>query len=347
MAPAPIEEPGQIRDTFCRRINYMRVSVTDRCNYRCLYCLPESGVVWKPPDSILSYEEIVRIVRVGTRLGVSKVRLTGGEPLVRSGITRLVEELAHVDGVDDLSLTTNGALLGHLAADLRQAGLQRVNVSLDTLQPDRFHKITRYGDLQQVLAGIVAAERAGLEPIKINTVVVRGFNDDEVPAIAALTQLHPWHVRFIELMPVGTEEACLPGVCDGSSRGPAFVSAEEMKLKIEQELGSLAPAARAPVGNGPALYYHLPGGTGSVGFISAISDHFCSRCNRLRLTADGNLRPCLMADGEIDVKTPMRAGASDDEIEALIAAAVAAKPERHRLGENEHPLGRMMAQIGG
>jgi cyclic pyranopterin phosphate synthase len=234
-----------------------------------------------------------------------------------------------------------------MAGDLRQAGLQRVNVSLDTLQPERFRKITRYGNLKQVMAGIEAAERAGLTPIKINAVVVRGFNDDEIPAISALTQQHDWHVRFIELMPVGTEEACLPGVCDGSSRGQAFVSASEMRERIEQELGVLAPASKAPVGNGPASYYSLTGASGTVGFISAISEHFCFRCNRLRLTADGNLRPCLMADGEIDLKTPMRAGACDADLEALILEAVAAKPERHHLVENEHPLSRTMAQIGG
>lgn len=325
----------------------MRVSVTDRCNYRCLYCMPESGVEWRSPQSILTYEEIVRIVRLGADLGVTKVRLTGGEPLVRSGICRLIEAVARIDGIDDLSLTTNGALLGSMAMDLRRAGLQRVNVSLDTLQPERFRKITRFGSLNQVLAGIEAAEGAGLTPIKINAVVIRGFNDDEIPAISALTREHAWHVRFIELMPVGTEEACLPGVCDGSSRGQAFVSAAEIRQRIVQELGELTPASGAPVGNGPASYYTLAGAKGTVGFISAISEHFCARCNRLRLTADGNLRPCLMADGEIDLKTPMRAGASDAELTALFLAAIVAKPERHHLIENEHPLSRMMAQIGG
>jgi cyclic pyranopterin phosphate synthase len=339
----------QICDQYRRPINYLRVSVTDRCNYRCLYCMPETGFAFKPHQEILRYEEIVRVVRVATELGISKVRLTGGEPLVRAGIDRLVADLGALPGVDDLSLTTNGALLARHALALKQAGLRRINISLDTLDADRFHRMTRHGYLNEVLDGIRAAEAAGLEPVKLNTVVVRGFNDDQVASIARLTLEHPWHVRFIELMPVGSEEGCLPGVCDGSSCGHSFVPVAEMRERIQAELGALIPAeaAREVVGNGPAKYYRLPGGAGSVGFISAVSEHFCERCNRLRLTADGFLRPCLMADGEIDLKTPLRAGASDEEIGALIRQAVAQKPERHHLGEHQRPLVRGMAQIGG
>ncbi len=338
---------SEIRDTFCRQINYLRVSVTDRCNFRCLYCMPEGGFAWKTRDEILTYEEIVRLVRVASELGLSKVRLTGGEPLVRYGVVDLVRSLAALPGVDDLSLTTNGALLSRYAKGLREAGLLRINVSLDTLVPERFAQITRRGHLNEVLAGIAAAEAAGLEPIKLNTVVVRGFNDDEVAEIARLTLAKPWHVRFIELMPVGSEEGCLPGVCDGSSRGQSFVPVAEMKQHIQTVLGDLVPdVARVP-GNGPARYYRLDGALGSVGFISAVSEHFCDRCNRLRLTADGALRPCLMADGETDLRTPLRTGASDAELKELFAQSVAAKPERHHLGEHERPLGRAMAQIGG
>jgi cyclic pyranopterin phosphate synthase len=338
---------NEIRDAYCRRINYLRVSVTDRCNFRCLYCMPDGGFVLKTHKEILSYEEIARLVRVASELGVSKVRLTGGEPLVRYGVVDLVRSLASLPGVDDLSLTTNGALLPRYARGLKEAGLQRINVSLDTLIPERFTHITRRGCLEEVMAGIAAAETAGLEPIKLNTVVVRGFNDDEVAEIARLTLTKPWHVRFIELMPVGSEEGCLPGVCDGSSRGHSFVPVAEMRQRIEAALGALVPDPSTIPGNGPARYYRLDGAMGSVGFISAVSEHFCDRCNRLRLTADGALRTCLMADGETDLRTPLRSGAGDDELRALIIRSVAEKPERHHLGEHQRPLGRAMAQIGG
>jgi cyclic pyranopterin phosphate synthase len=338
---------AEIRDTFSRRINYLRVSVTDRCNFRCLYCMPEGGFVWKTHNEILNYEEIVRLVRVASDLGLSKVRLTGGEPLVRYGVVDLVRSLAALPGVDDLSLTTNGALLTRYARELKAAGLQRINISLDTLVPERFAHITRRGCLEEVLAGITAAEAAGLEPIKLNTVVVRGFNDDEVADIARLTLTKPWHVRFIELMPVGSEEGCLPGVCDGSSRGQSFVPVAEMRERIQSVLGEFVPDPPRVRGNGPAHYYRLNGALGSVGFISAVSEHFCDRCNRLRLTADGALRPCLMADGETDLRTPLRSGASDAQLRELIAQSVASKPDRHHLGEHQRPLGRAMAQIGG
>ena len=281
--------------------------------------MPESGPDWKSHDSILRYEEIVRVVRAATSLGISKVRLTGGEPLVRAGIETLVADLAALPGIDDLSLTTNGALLPKHAESLRRAGLQRVNISLDTLRPDRFRALTRRGNLQQALDGIRAAEEAGLAPIKVNMVVVRGMNDDEVSDIARLTLENRWHVRFIELMPVGSEEGCLPGVCDGSSRGQAFVSAAEIRERVQAELGPLSPVSTGVIGNGPASYYRLEGALGSVGFISAVSEHFCARCNRLRLTADGFLRPCLMADGEIDLRTPLRRGATDQELVDLVA----------------------------
>jgi cyclic pyranopterin phosphate synthase len=345
--PVELLVMSEIRDSFCRRINYLRVSVTDRCNFRCLYCMPEGGFAWKTRDQILTYEEIIRLVRVASEIGVSKVRLTGGEPLVRGDVVDLVRALASLPAVDDLSLTTNGALLTRYARGLKDAGLQRINVSLDTLVPERFAHITSRGRLEGVLEGITAAAEVGLEPIKLNTVVVRGFNDDEVADIARLTLTKPWHVRFIELMPVGSEEGCLPGVCDGSSRGRSFVPVAEMREKVQAVLGELVPDSPMAAGNGPARYYRLDGALGSVGFISAVSELFCDRCNRLRLTADGALRPCLLADGETDLRTPLRSGASDAQLKELIAQSVAAKPERHHLSEHQRPLGRAMTQIGG
>lgn len=334
-------------DPFDRRINYLRISVTDRCNFRCLYCMPETGIRWQPPEEILRYEEIVTVVKAAVGLGITKVRLTGGEPLVRADITKLVAALAAIPGIDDLSLTTNGSLLARYARSLKEAGLHRINVSLDTMDPQQFRRITRFGRLEDVLHGIAAAEEAGLEPIKVNTVVVRGFNDKEVADIAGLTLQHPWHVRFIELMPVGSEEGCLPGVCDGGSGGQAFVPVSEIRQRIQERWGELLPAGWPLAGNGPASYYRLAQARGSIGFISAVSEAFCEHCNRLRLTADGHLRPCLLADGEIDLKTPLRQGADQEELRRLIIQAVAAKPQRHRLREHPIPQGRSMAQIGG
>jgi len=309
--------------------------------------MPETGIHWQPPQEILRYEEIGAVVQAAAALGITKVRLTGGEPLVRADIIKLVAALAAVPGIDDLSLTTNGALLARYARPLREAGLHRINVSLDTMDPLQFRRITRFGHLEDVLRGLAAAEAAGLESIKVNTVVIRGFNDGEVADIAGLTLQHPWHVRFIELMPVGSEEGCLPGVCDGGSGGQAFVPVAEIRQRIQEKWGELLPAGQALAGNGPASYYRLAQARGSIGFIGAVSEAFCEHCNRLRLTADGHLRPCLLADGEIDLKTPLRQGADQEGLKQLIAQAVAAKPYRHRLGEHLPPKGRAMAQIGG
>ncbi|MBN1581315.1 MAG: GTP 3',8-cyclase MoaA [Anaerolineae bacterium] len=332
-------------DLYNRAINYLRISVTDRCNLRCVYCMPPDGVPPCAHDDILRYEEIETVVRAAARLGISKIRLTGGEPLVRKGLADLVSLLANIPGIDDLSLTTNGTLLPRYAQALARAGLKRVNISLDTLRPKRFAAITRRGSLQDALDGIEAAHRAGLEPVKINSVVIRGLNDDEVIDLAqkSLGQQgvsDGWHIRFIEWMPVG--ETASPG----QAWDDAVVTAAEIRGKIEAALGTLE-AAHSPTGAGPARYYRLPGAKGTIGFITPISEHFCQQCNRLRLTADGQLRPCLLSDREIDLRTPLRSGAGVEEIQALLAYGIAEKPEQHHLQDLTSAEKRVMSQIGG
>ena len=324
-------------DNFNRPISYLRISVTDRCNLRCVYCMPPEGVPWRSHEEILRYEEIELIVRAAASLGISKVRLTGGEPLVRLGFVELVRMLARIPGIDDLAMTTNGTLLARYAAELAQAGLKRVNVSLDTLQPERFRQITRWGDLAPVFEGIAAAREAGLVPLKVNTVVVRGLNDDEVVDFARLTLEGDWHVRFIELMPLGANTAWA---------GDGYVSIGEVRRRIGDALGELVPA-KVGVGNGPARYYRLPGAVGTIGFISPISEHFCYQCNRLRLTADGRLRPCLLSDYEIDLRTPLRLGGGLTEVRELLLRSIGAKPQGHRLDESIAPRERAMSEIGG
>ena len=327
-------------DAYNRPISYLRISVTDRCNLRCVYCMPPEGVVCRPHEEILRYEEIETVVRAAAELGISKIRLTGGEPLVRLGIVDLVRNLARIPGVDDLAMTTNGILLSRYAADLAEAGLQRVNVSLDTLRPERFRRITRLGRLEDVLAGMEAARRAGLEPIKINTVVIRGMNDDEAVDLARKTMEAGWNVRFIELMPVGN------GVLADGDWRERVVTAAEIREKIEAALGELEPA-KMSTGGGPARYYRLPGAKGTLGFITPISEHFCYRCNRLRLTADGQLRPCLLSDREIDLRTPLRQEADVAQIKELLLQGINSKPMQHHLDEWERPENRVMSEIGG
>ncbi len=282
-------------DAYERPIQYLRVSVTDRCNLRCVYCMPEEGVPLLAHEEILRNEEIVRIVRIAVELGFSHIRLTGGEPLVRRGIVNLVADLARIPGLDDLSMTTNGVLLKDHAEALARAGLRRVNISLDTLRPERFRRITRWGDLEDVLEGRKAALAAGLRPVKINVVVVRGLNDDEVVDIARLTLEPDWHIRFIEVMPLGA------GI---HWAGDGVVPSAEIRHRIEAALGPLTPVY-GDVGVGPARYYRLPGAEGTIGFISAVTEHFCHYCNRLRLTSDGRLLPCLLSSATIDLRTPL------------------------------------------
>jgi GTP 3',8-cyclase len=315
----------------------MRISVTDRCNLRCVYCMPPEGVPWMPHSDILTFEEIERVVRATARVGLRKIRITGGEPLVRAELVQLVSRLAAIPGIDDIAMTTNAILMTRFAEPLAQAGLKRINVSLDTLQPDRFARITRGGSLDQVLRGIESAERAGLAPIKINAVVLRGTNDDEVADLARLSLDRAWHVRFIEAMPL---EGNLPVEGDG------FISADEIMDRVKG-LGTLEPF-EGPAGNGPAQYFRLPGAAGSLGVISPMTHYFCESCNRVRLTADGRLRLCLFADEEIDLRGPLRRGASEEEVVDVFRRAILSKPQRHNLtvGQSNCSI-KALSEIGG
>jgi len=322
-----------ILDSFGRSINYLRISVTDRCNLRCLYCMPPEGVPQMPHSEILSYEEVRTVVQAAAELGITKIRLTGGESLVRAELPKLIKMLSQIEGIQELSLTTNGTFLKKHALELKQAGLSRVNVSLDTLKADKFQYITSLGKLKDVLEGIEAAKEAGLHPVKINTVVMRGINEDEILDFTRMTYEDGWHVRFIELMPF--------------KRVADFVPFIELRRHISL-LGKLKPCA-STTGNGPAMYYRLAGARGTIGFISPLTElSFCSRCNRMRLTPDGKLRPCLLEEDEIDLKMPLRNNASMEELKSLILKAVASKPEHHHLERgNIRPVNRKMSQIGG
>jgi cyclic pyranopterin phosphate synthase len=326
-----------LADAFARPIDYLRISVTDRCNLRCTYCMPEAGLPWIPNADTLSFEEIERIVRAAASVGVRSIRLTGGEPLVRRDLPHLVARIAAIPGIEDIALSTNGILLAELARPLAAAGLCRVNVSLDTLRPERFERIARRPGLERVLAGIDAALAAGLQPLKINCVVMRGQNDDEVAAFAAFAHERAVYVRFIEMMPV---------VENAGDQRDAYVPSHEIlaRLAAGAELG----AVDGPGGNGPARYFALPGSRGAVGVISPLSHDYCATCNRVRLTADGRLRLCLFGDHEIDLRGPVRDGASLDDIAALFRGGMLIKPERHHLKLGE-PGSRMRAfsEIGG
>ena len=323
-----------------KKVDALRVSVTDRCNLRCVYCMPPEGLRLIPHPEILTFEEIARVATLAARRGARKVRLTGGEPLVRKDITSLVEKLSRVPGVADLPMTTNGVLLADFAADLNRAGLSRITVSLDTLQPDRFERITRRAELPRVLAGIEAALREGLVPLKINVVPERGRNDDEFLDFVALARERDIEVRFIERMPIG-------GVCadpDCASPGGDHIPSAEIRAAIENETGPLEPIECGERSN-PARVFALPGGRGRIGFISALSEPFCRWCGRMRLTADGRLRPCLARDEELDIKTPMRAGADDDALLKFYDRAVRMKPVQDEPEFDRS--GRGMSQIGG
>jgi len=323
-------------DSWQRQINYLRISVTDHCNLNCIYCSVGS-VPHLPRSQILSYEEIQDMVQVAAGMGISKVRLTGGEPLLRPDLSKLVRMLSRIEGIDDISLTSNGILLSNYALELKQAGLKRVNLSLDTLKEDRFKRISGRDKLAEVLSAIEAAHLAGLEPVKINMVVLRGINDDETIDFARMSTSQGWHVRFIEFMPFGTPQA----------EALATVPAREIQERI-QSLGKLEPYT-GKTGNGPARYYRLPGAKGTIGFITPMTEHFCDTCNRLRLTSDGQLRPCLLDDDEVNLKEPLRNRTGTDELEQLIQQAVTIKRERHHLTGGLAPgtVKRPMCQIGG
>lgn len=326
-----------LADSFERPITYLRVSVTDKCNLRCTYCMPEGGLHWLARDEILSYEEIVEIVRAAASVGVRSIRLTGGEPLVRRDLHRLVRAIAGIDGIDDIALSTNGILLEEQLGALVDAGLRRINLSLDTLRADRFEAIARRPGLDRVLRAIDLTLAAGLAPLKLNCVVMRGANDDELAAFAALTRDRAIFVRFIEVMPVH-ENLDL--------QRDAYVSSDEILERVAS-IGDLRPVA-GPGGNGPARYYAFDGAAGAVGVISPLSHDYCERCNRVRLTADGRLRLCLFGDHHVDLRGPLRAGAGTAGIAALLRSAMAIKPERHhlRLGEASSQM-RAFSEIGG
>ncbi|MCX5719890.1 MAG: GTP 3',8-cyclase MoaA [Nitrospirae bacterium] len=310
---------NSLKDNYQRTIDYLRISITDRCNLRCIYCMPSEGVIPIEYKEILRFEEIVRIAKIATGIGVRKIRITGGEPLVRKNVTYLIKEIKNVEGIEDLSLTTNGVLLSKYAEELVDAGLDRVNISLDSCRPDRYKEITRGGDISVVMSGIAAAEMAGLKPIKINIVPIRGFNDNEIADFARITLEAPYQVRFIEFMPFGTETIWGP---------EKYIPADEIKSIVES-IGLLTPVTLRK--SGPARYFRFDGAPGVVGFISPLSHHFCNDCNRLRLTADGKIRPCLFSETEIDLKSALRGGASDSEIERLIKLSIEVKPEGHNI----------------
>ena len=328
-------------DKYSRKINYLRVSVTDRCNLRCIYCMPAEGISCLRHEEILNYEEIHRIIRIATQLGIRKVRLTGGEPLVRKGITGFVQSLSTIRALEDISMTTNGILLENFAEELFHAGMRRINISLDSLDAEKYRQITRLGDLQTVLRGIEKARETGFSPIKINIVAIKGFNDDEILDFARLTFDHPFQIRFIELMPLGNA---------GMESDSRFLSNDFIRNKIET-LGKLDHIKRGQNGtDGPADIYALAGSKGQIGLISAITHNFCSSCNRLRLTADGQLRTCLLTDEETDLRGPMRSGCSDTELSHIIQEAVANKPARHKIATNGNYVKKCvkeMSAIGG
>lgn len=329
-------------DSYGRTLDYLRVAVTDRCNLRCVYCMPSEGVPAKSHDEILRFEQITALVAAAAGIGFRKIRLTGGEPLARRGIVDLVRALAGLPGIEEVAMTTNGTAIARLANDLAAAGLSRVNISLDSLREDRFRSLTRLGSLSQVLEGLAACEAAGLRPIKINVVVVRGVNDDEVTDFARLTYEHDWHVRFIEVMPLDGSPDWGP---DMPPAGDRFVPAAEMQARLA-DLGPLQPDA-GPGGQGPARYFRLPGARGTIGFINPMSEHFCAGCNRMRLTADGWLRTCLFADTGVLVKPALDRAATQSELELLLRQAIDLKPETRPLVDASAVTGRAMSMIGG
>jgi len=323
-------------DRFNRRINYLRISVTDRCNLRCIYCMPPDGERKLRHKDILRYEELLRIARIAIKLGINKIRLTGGEPLVRKGVQEFIPMLTGLSGLDDVSITTNGVFLKDNLKLLKAAGIKRINVSLDSLKRLNFKLITRFDYFNEVWEGIEKARDMGFYPIKINIVVMKGINDNEVLDFARLAIDQPYHIRFIECMPIGLQ-----------TNSTAFVSNSEIKKALVKTLGPLTPLSHGQ-NDGPAARFRFDGGKGEVGFISAISDSFCRDCNRLRLTADGMILPCLLSNTEVDIKEPLRRGCLDEELIKVFQKAVDLKPPSHPLNlEHDQMVYRKMCSIGG
>lgn len=327
-----------MQDGYTRTIDYLRVSVTDRCNFRCLYCMPPEGIVSLSHQDILRYEEFLRLIRLAAHLGIKKIRLTGGEPLVRKGIIGFVRSVAGISGIEDLSMTTNGSLLPDMAYPLKEAGLNRINISIDTADPRRFATITGRQQLAATLSGIEKALAVGFSPVKINVALTNFFKQEDLDYFIELVYRYPIHVRFIEYMPLG--------ICQ-ITPGPTIKAVKSM-LNLAGK-GELSAITEEVVGNGPARYYKLPRAQGIFGFITPISERFCYNCNRLRLTADGKLKPCLLSNEEIDIKTPLRDGADDQQLMKLFCQAVSEKPSHHSLCRTSGQLEskRHMSQIGG
>jgi cyclic pyranopterin phosphate synthase len=325
-------------DRLHRSIDYLRVSITDRCNFRCAYCMPPEGVKLLKHEDILRYEEFIRVINILSKHGIRKVRITGGEPLVRKGIVNFIRSLADIPFIQDLSLTTNGSLLEGMAADLKEAGLHRVNVSLDTVDAGRFKQVTGKSKLHATLRGIQAAIAAGLNPVKLNVVLTKAFGENDLAYFIDQVFLYPVSVRFIEYMPIGN-----PGIGAG-------LSVEAVKRLLNEAGAGMLEPVEGPNGNGPARYYRFPKSQGTFGFITPVSEHFCGECNRIRLTADGRFKPCLLSNHEIDIRGPLRAGVDDDRIAELFFRAVQDKPPSHTLqrvnGQFEF-FQRKMSQIGG
>ncbi|AEH44016.1 molybdenum cofactor biosynthesis protein A [Thermodesulfatator indicus DSM 15286] len=320
-------------DSYGRKITYLRVSVTDRCNLRCFYCSSKDSFAKLPPEKILSYEELYQIIKVAVSLGVKRVRLTGGEPLVRKDLVSFVAALAQIPGLEDLALTTNGILFASMALDLKKAGLKRVNISLDAITPQKYKEICGIDALNQVLAGIEKALEVGFSPVKINMVVMRGLNDDEAIEMARLTLKEPLEVRFIEFMPIGS---------GAPWEEDLFMPVSEIEKRLKEVFGELHPASK--IGAGPAKVFTLPGAKGSVGFISAISNHFCHKCNRLRLTPEGRLRLCLFSDEEIDLRPFLNQKNPQEALKEAFLKAIQRKPSQRSLDTSPK---RLMRSIGG
>ncbi len=327
---------SKLIDSYSRNLNYLRISITDRCNLRCIYCVPREDIPRLSHDEILRYEEILRLVKIGVGLGITKVRITGGEPLVRKGVYDFLENLTRVKGLSDVSLTTNGVFLKDNISKIKAAGIKRINISLDTLNPKKFKKITGDDKFYEVWSGIELSQEAGFAPIKLNVVVLKGINEDELIDFARLSLSNPYHIRFIEHMPIGRST---------SKRGQYLLTPEiKTRLKI---LGKLEPIGKE-INDGPAERFRFKGAQGEIGFIRPISRHFCGTCNRLRLTANGQLRSCLLSDRQEDLRGPLRNGLSDSEMAEIFFAAVRHKPSEHHLnGEEDEKVEGQMVAIGG
>lgn len=323
-------------DPYNRVLNYLRVSITDHCNLRCMYCVPQEDIPWLSHDQVLRYEEILRLIKIGAGMGIAKVRITGGEPLVRKGVYDFLTDLKQIKGLSDVSLTTNGVLLAENIVRIHTAGIRRINVSLDTLNRQKYKEITGHDQYEKVWRGILSAHEMGLGPIKINVVALKGINDDELVDFARLSFLYPFHVRFIEHMPIGTS---------GAKIGKHLL-APEIKARLGS-LGQLIPIEKGTL-DGPAERFKLRDALGEIGFIRPLSRHFCSRCNRLRLTASGQLRTCLLSDNQVDLKGPLRRGCPDNELAEILLNAVRHKPSEHHLSDNcPGNVNSHMSAIGG